>query len=147
MLKNQLSLPNIGENLLGGIFVGIDPDISTKILILSPKVFEAKLTWEDAVYYCKNLTIANYTDWALPSKKQLIACSKIKDIIPESELVANDALWSSHVPLCPYTFEGSCRNAWFVDFHVDFSEYEGKFQGPTDKSRLLYVRAVRSVFI
>ena len=146
MIETQ-SLPPIGETLFGGIFVGTDPDTPTKILILAPKSSETRLAWKDAVYYCKNLSIANYTDWALPSKKQLIACGNIKDITPNLAIVTNDAHWSSHVPLCPYTFEGSCKNAWFVDFHVDFSEYEGEFQGPTDKSRLLYVRAVRSVFI
>ncbi len=38
---------------------------------ISPKEYEKKLNWDDAMMYCQLLVIDDKTDWRLPTKEEL----------------------------------------------------------------------------
>jgi hypothetical protein len=94
------------------------------------------MTWEDALSYCENSNIAYYTDWRLPSKKELIS------LVDYSR--CNPAIDISYFPdtFTPFYWSSTSTAyatgaAWVERFYegYDFSSYK-------DNSKN-YVRAVR----
>jgi hypothetical protein len=95
-----------------------------------------KKTWEDAITYCEDLSLAGYTDWRLPNKNELnsIIDYEIYDPAIDTNFFSNvyaSYYWSST------TYVSSSSSAWGVYF------YDGYVDGG-DKSGSNYVRCVRA---
>jgi len=94
-----------------------------------------KLAWQDAVEYCQDLTIEGYSDWRLPSIKELqtlVDISKYNPaIISGLDNTASSYYWSSSVNVSDSSY------AWRVSFDNGSTSYNNK----TNK---YYVRCVRA---
>jgi hypothetical protein len=92
------------------------------------------MTWEQAMVYCESLNLANYSDWRLPTIKELAT------LVDHTR--SNPAVYT---PYFPNTFSSfywssttvaySTDGAWGVHFSHGY-DYDGKFG-------IHYVRAVR----
>ena len=93
-------------------------------------------TWEDAIAYCEDLSLAVYTDWRLPNKKELKSITDDtlnnpaidKNFFPDAHALF---YWSSA------TYVNYSSYAWCVYF---YDGYVYNFS----KSYNLYVRCVRA---
>jgi len=91
-------------------------------------------TWREAKTYCKELELAGYNDWRLPTIQELIMIVNYSRFNPASDPIfdtMSSYYWSST------TYASYPCNAWYVSFY-DGSMYYG------NKSRDGYVRAVRA---
>lgn len=94
-------------------------------------------TWDDAIIYCNDLTLGGYSDWCLPSRKELIS---IVNFSMDQTLInityfpgTNGDYWSST------TSASDSSRAWIVgSWEVSLWGW-GKY----DKSTFNYVRCVR----
>ncbi len=94
------------------------------------------LTWESALNFCENLTLAGYEDWRLPTIKELQTIADYsktapaidKTVFPET---VSSFYWSST------TYADNTVHAWRVYFGM------GRVT-PNDKSLAYYVRCVRA---
>jgi len=92
-------------------------------------------TWEEAQEYTKQLNLAGYTDWRLPTIEELISIVKYNLFAPAIDTtyfpnIKSSNYWSST------TYADYTNFAWYVNFfngHVDY-DY---------KSSSYYVRCVR----
>ena len=77
---------------------------------------DREYTWNNAIQYCKNLSLGGYSDWRLPAIKELktiVDLSKYKPSIDNMfQNVNSSNYWSS----TPYA--GFANNAWNVLFYV-----------------------------
>lgn len=92
-------------------------------------------TWEDALAYCTNLNLGNYTDWRLPTIKELETLADYSRYYPALNVVYFDTqklCWSAT------TYVYDPRQAWVVDF--DYGKNNILF-----KNTGYNVRAVRNV--
>ena len=60
-------------------------------------------TWQNAMQYCENLTVAEYSKWRLPNKNELAS------LLNHSESLESEIFWSST------TDSGNIESAWTVD--------------------------------
>ena len=90
--------------------------------------------WNDAKEYCRNLNLDGYSDWRLPSIKELQSIVDITKYDPAIKSgfkhIASNFYWSSS----PNVSDSS--SAWRVDFNDGYAYYY-------DKSYKGYVRCVR----
>ena len=92
------------------------------------------MTWEEALAYCENLSLGGYTDWRLPTLKELRSLVDYETNNP----AINTGFFPS-TPLAGYwsatTYINDPVTAWSIVFdHDDVVK--------SDKSTVYYVRAV-----
>jgi gluconolactonase len=115
---------------------GTVTDQNTQLVWQQGEVTPA-VTWEAALTYCENLTLANRSDWRLPNIKELQSISDDTRARPSIDTtyfpqVQSSRYWSST------TLFGRATSAWFLDFSSGLTSYN-------DKPGLLSVRCVASL--
>ena len=85
------------------------------------------LKWDNAMKYCKNLSLGGYSNWRLPSKEELQKLYKNKNQLKN---VASSGYWSST------TYASDSSHAWFVNFNNGYDYWYSK-------TYEYYVRCVR----
>jgi hypothetical protein len=99
------------------------------------------LTWQQALSYCENFTLAGYDDWRLPNRNELQSIVDYRRFNPSIDPVFNVALsWGYYWSSTTYTSNPSF--AWFVTFQEGVIFYTSN---DSDKSYGYYVRAVRDL--
>ena len=93
---------------------------------ISPKEYEKKLNWDDAMMYCQLLVIDGKDDWRLPTKEEL------NDIYNSENDFVGSYYWSST--------ESNGNYAWGQNLSIG-----GQYG--YNKGNSYYVRAVRSLTI
>ena len=100
--------------------------------------------WKAAVRYCEGLTFANYSDWYLPTQKELLTIADDTVYNPAiNKLFVNtkqDAYWSL-TPDLNYYENGYVMSANVVDF-ADGSTGSVSSSG-SESDFALYIRCVR----
>ena len=90
--------------------------------------------WAEALSQCEGLTLAGYTDWRLPAKKELMGIVNYRTILPAiNETFFNTTSWDYWTTT---TSAGYPSLAWHVDFGTGRVER-------SDKLDELYVRCAR----
>ena len=93
-------------------------------------------TWADAISYCENSSLGDYTDWRLPNKNELLSLVDYGKYNPSIDTnkftnVGSSYCWSST------TGADYSDSAWVVDFDDGYTNGNGK-------SSTNYVRCVRA---
>lgn len=97
-------------------------------LIWQQNISEIAMTWDQALYYCETMIFAGYSDWRLPTIK---------------ELLSFNGWWSTYTGWWSSTTATNYTNeAWDV---VRYDNFTGKSIGVfiADKNNIYYVPAVR----
>lgn len=93
-------------------------------------------SWENAISYCDDLTLATYTDWRLPGKKELLSIVNFGKYNPAIDIAYFPDTKSSDYWSSTSAADGS-TDAWYVSFlYGNVSNFS--------KTNSNYVRCVRS---
>jgi hypothetical protein len=94
--------------------------------------------WMEALAYCKNLTLAGYTDWRLPNRNELQSLVDYSIAVPGPTInttyfpdTQSKNYWSATTGAGPMFY------AWFISFNSGFADWNFK------SNIHYYVRAVR----
>lgn len=74
---------------------------------------ESAKNWSDADDYCKSLTLANYTDWRLPTLDELWSIKRYMKT--NSELFKDARFWTST--------ELKDNAYWYIDFRTNYKGF------------------------
>ena len=138
-MKNILSLFVLASILCGGDLLKSDDnktvlDTSSN-LQWQDDVSSVSKTWTEAIAYCEDLTLEEYSDWRLPNRNELLSIvdyNKYNPAIKEDVFthITSSYCWSST------TYASNTSYAWRINFN----------NGGTynyDKTNSTYVRCVR----
>ncbi|ETR66637.1 MAG: hypothetical protein OMM_05555 [Candidatus Magnetoglobus multicellularis str. Araruama] len=95
---------------------------------------DASQTWQYAIDYCENLSIAMYTDWRLPEQKELISIVDYSRISPSI-----NSVFVPHTMANEYW--SSTKNPLY--YGIDFENGLTQVGIDIQNSKFFYVRAVR----
>jgi len=113
---------------------GVVMDTET-VLTWQQGAVSKKYTWEGALKYCQNLSLAGYSDWRLPTIKEL------RTIVDKSRFAL--AINIDYFPdTWPSSYWSSTTHTYCADYAWGMYFYLG-YDRKYYKSRCLYVRAVR----
>ena len=108
--------------------------LDTNLLWQQSSSSDKALTWQEAIEYCKSLTLAGHNDWRLPTIEELesLINNKYETTIDPIFECKHGWYWSSSF------YASSSNSNWGVGFHVGmvYNSYEGGVG---------FVRAVRDV--
>jgi len=95
---------------------------------------EEKMGWEEAIEYCKSLTLAGHSDWRLPTKEEL------ETLVNEKYKPSIDPIFKCEAMFCwsSSTNVSTPYDAWLINFRLG-----NTFFGSRGTSG--FVRAVRDV--
>ena len=120
--------PKINPN--GIILVGM---VDGNKLFVSPKSSEKRLSWEDAVLYCKSMNYGGYADWRLPTPQEAEIIGKSKD---EVNLVLGYGMGDTY-----YWSIANNENGRAVEFYISkFGYCSGKWGSETKHNLVRMVR-------
>ena len=77
--------------------------------------------WQHADSYCKNLTLANYINWRLPTLEELWTIKE--DMKTESDLFSEMRFWTS----TPYRL-GFKNSHAYINFKINYKDYAPDFR-------------------
>jgi hypothetical protein len=115
---------------------GTVTDISTGLMWQQAGFSKAK-TWEQALAYCEDLNLGGYTDWRMPTFKELQSLVDFSRYNP-----AIDTTYFPDTALSYYWSSTTCTNYLYIAAGVYFDTGSG-YDGFTGKDWSYYVRAVR----
>jgi hypothetical protein len=102
---------------------------------LTPTGRYGRYTWEQALMYCENLTLAGHSDWRLPNRNELQSIVDYSRYNP-----AIDTTFFPDTVAAPYwsstTRANDTSGAWYVSFYDGLVSIYSKYND-------IYVRAVR----
>ena len=140
-ITNQFSLSDNGNGTVSDLNTG---------LMWQQTPSSADYTWQEAVDYCNNLELEGYSDWRIPSAKELFSISNFSSgwpyintgyfILASGQITKDEQYWTSNYYV-GVTVEGGSNSAFGVNHvtgHIKaYSANSGGLVGGK------YVRAVR----
>jgi hypothetical protein len=104
-----------------------------------PRDMDNYYTWQEALSYCENLTLARYTDWRLPNVRALFSLVDFTQSNPDLPCIDPTYFSNSKWFYCwsSTTIADDPNGAWYVYFNDGNVSYGNRSNG-------YYVRAVRA---
>lgn len=102
-----------------------DNRMSRKFRVQKAQSQSSAVTWSDAVSYCDNLTEEGYSDWRLPSQRELMMIWLLGGNSNGTKGDKNDTgVGSASKPVnTPYIYEQSGFTAFSADFYCSATEF------------------------